>query len=283
MDKIFIHDLEVQTIIGLYEWEREKPQTLLISIEIITDFSHTIITDTLDLSIDYALVVKDIEAIAQNNEFLLLEPFAEKIAQQILSNYPCKEVTIQINKPEAIKQAKAVGIKIIRKRQNLIVVSLGSNLSRTKNIQSALDSLKNLFHAVSVSTIYETKSVGFDGKDFYNLVASFKSEFSPEQINYQLKQIEKAHGRNHKKTSKPGEKFSDRTLDIDLLIYDDQVLYDQGLDVPRNEILSYAFVLKPLADLMPDALHPLLKKSYADLWQAFENKPEFKEVNLTEK
>ncbi|MBF0265336.1 MAG: 2-amino-4-hydroxy-6-hydroxymethyldihydropteridine diphosphokinase [Gammaproteobacteria bacterium] len=279
MDTIFIQELEVQAIIGLYDWEREKTQALIISLEISTDFTNAIDSDSLNRNIDYAKIVHDIEQIAKDNQFLLLEPFAEKIAQHILSKYCAKDVHLQINKPEAIKQAKGVGIKIKRSQQQLVVVSIGSNLSRNKNIQSAITSLSNSFHKVSISPIYETKSVGFDGRDFYNLVASFESALSANQIIYRLKQIEKAHGRA-KNTFKSGQKYSDRTLDIDLLLYGDEILYEQGLDVPRNEIINYAFVLKPLADLLPESLHPILRQNYFDLWQDFEHKSEFKQVFL---
>jgi len=141
-------------------------------------------------------------------------------------------------------------------------------VNKEKNIQSCIASLQKTFLKLKPSPTYKTQSVGFEGQDFYNLVASFESTLSAEKINSVLKKIERSHGRDHQDA-----KFSDRTLDIDLLLYDDEILFEQGFNIPRDEILSYAFVLKPLSDLLPKMLHPELAKDFLSLWNDFENKP----------
>jgi 2-amino-4-hydroxy-6-hydroxymethyldihydropteridine diphosphokinase len=146
-----------------------------------------------------------------------------------------------------------------------VFVGIGSNIEREKNIRAGVADLRRHFGELSLSTVYESEAVGFDGNNFYNLVAAFNSEESVEVINQTLHEIEDAHGR-----TREGPRFSSRTLDIDLLLYGDLVLQQGKLDLPRDEITKNAFVLCPMAELAPTLRHPLLNKSYAELWATFD-------------
>jgi 2-amino-4-hydroxy-6-hydroxymethyldihydropteridine diphosphokinase len=117
-----------------------------------------------------------------------------------------------------------------------------------------------------LSTVYESAAVGFDGAPFYNLVAGFDTELSITQIVTRLRAIEQEHGR-----TRDGPKFSPRTLDIDLLTYGDRAVTEGGIELPRDEITYYSFVLGPLAELAGDEVHPLTGKSYRRLWQEFDH------------
>lgn len=112
---------------------------------------------------------------------------------------------------------------------------------------------------------YESESVGFDGDNFYNLVASIETDENVESVVTALKQIEDEHGR-----TRSGPRFSSRTLDIDILLYDELIRDDEVVSVPRDEILKNAFVLKPLAELAGENLHPQAGKSYRELWEQFD-------------
>ena len=159
-----------------------------------------------------------------------------------------------------------------------VYVSIGSNIERDKHIRAALDALRSRFGALTVSTIYQTSSVGFEGEDFYNLVASFDSNDAVHEVATTLRAIEAAHGR-----LRTGGKFASRTLDIDLLLYDDLTLDEPGLQLPRGEIVRYAFVLGPLAEIAGNVRHPVLGRSFSELWAEFSaDKTDLRPVQLAQ-
>ena len=146
-----------------------------------------------------------------------------------------------------------------------VYVSIGSNIEREQNIRAGLTDLERRFGALTLSTVYESEAVGFSGDNFYNLVAAFDTELTPQQVAAELRAIEEDHGR-----VRNGPRFSSRTLDIDLLLYDAVVLQEGKLELPRDEITKNAFVLLPLAELAPDLEHPVLHQRYAELWASFD-------------
>jgi 2-amino-4-hydroxy-6-hydroxymethyldihydropteridine diphosphokinase len=146
-----------------------------------------------------------------------------------------------------------------------VYVSVGSNIDRERNIEGALGALRKAYGTVEQSRIYETQAVGFDGDPFYNLVVAFDTDQSPQQVADVLSSIEDAHGRDRSKG-----KFSSRSLDLDLLLYDNLVLDEPGLHLPRKEILEYAFVLRPLAEIAGTMKHPVNGFSFAALWDEFD-------------
>ena len=144
-------------------------------------------------------------------------------------------------------------------------ISIGSNIERDKNIPSSLAALAQCFGELTVSSVYESEPVGFTGAAFYNLVVAFESDWEVKAVGKKLRQIELEHGR-----TREAQKFSARTLDLDLILYGDLVISDGRLQIPRDEIERYAFVLEPLAEIAPNLTHPLNQKSYAQLWQEFD-------------
>ena len=134
----------------------------------------------------------------------------------------------------------------------LVAISVGSNLDREHNIERALDSLRLSFGQLRISSVYETAAVGFNGPDFYNLVVAFETDLDVRLLIDRLHDIEVEQGR-----IRTTQEITSRLIDLDLLLYGDEILYSEGLDIPRREILEYDFVLQPLAELLPDTVYPV--------------------------
>ncbi|MCC6302887.1 MAG: 2-amino-4-hydroxy-6-hydroxymethyldihydropteridine diphosphokinase [Gammaproteobacteria bacterium] len=145
-----------------------------------------------------------------------------------------------------------------------VYVSIGSNIDRAAHIRAGVAALRERFRALRLSTVYETKAVGFAGDDFYNLVVCFDTERDVRRVASDLREIELAAGRE-----RGTGRFAARTLDLDLLLYDDLVLDEEGIRLPRDEILEYAFVLGPLAEIAAEASHPVLGTTFGALWEGF--------------
>ena len=119
-------------------------------------------------------------------------------------------------------------------------------------------------HFDIITPVYEADAVGFNGEPFFNLIAAFDTQKTAAQVDLIFDQIEKQHGRTSEQ-----KKYNPRTLDLDLVLYGDYISQDPELEIPRAEITRYAFVLEPLAEIAGDLKHPVLNKSYSELWQSF--------------
>ncbi len=143
-------------------------------------------------------------------------------------------------------------------------LSIGSNIDREKNIRGAVTSLREVFGELVLSSVYESKAVGFDGEPFYNMVIGLGTDQPIRSLNSCFRKIEKKYGR-----VRGGEKFTSRTLDIDLLLYGDEAINEEGIVIPRSEITQYAFVLRPLAEVAGQMRHPVDGRTYQELWEGF--------------
>jgi 2-amino-4-hydroxy-6-hydroxymethyldihydropteridine diphosphokinase len=144
-------------------------------------------------------------------------------------------------------------------------ISIGSNINKDEHIPASLRALEQTFGELTVSSIYESEPVGFTGDVFYNLVVGFDSDLEVKAVAKQLRQIELDNGR-----TRDSRKFAARTLDLDLILYGDLIVNDGRLQIPRDEIEHYAFVLEPLAEIAPSLQHPVSHISYAELWEQFD-------------
>ena len=114
MDKIFINDLQVETVIGIFNWEREIKQTISINLEMEFDISKAAQSDDINDSLDYKKVSKRIISLCEKADSYLVENLIEKIAQVVLKEFPVSKVTVSLEKPGALRGSKSVGIKITR-------------------------------------------------------------------------------------------------------------------------------------------------------------------------
>jgi 2-amino-4-hydroxy-6-hydroxymethyldihydropteridine diphosphokinase len=145
-----------------------------------------------------------------------------------------------------------------------VYVSIGSNINREENVETAVRKLNDSYSPLMLSTVYESESVGFDGDNFLNLVAGFDTDSPIGAVITRLRAIEKTCGRDRQHNNDDS-----RTLDIDLLIYGDLSQHDNEIDIPREEIGHYAFVLLPLAEIAPEYRHPETGTSFGKMWSSF--------------
>lgn len=144
-----------------------------------------------------------------------------------------------------------------------VYVAAGSNVEPQANLATALAALREQFPDLKVSRAYLNRAVGFDGPDFINLVVGFRSDLPLESLLAVLHRIEAACGRG-----RTAPKWAPRRMDLDLLLYGDVVGEFPGATLPRPDLVRRAFMLGPLAELAPEARHPVLDRSMADLWSA---------------
>ena len=138
-------------------------------------------------------------------------------------------------------------------------LSLGSNLgNKLENLQSAIDDINNkIGHVKKISSVYKTKSWGFEGEDFYNICIEIASSLSPERMIQSVLQIENRLGR----TRANGKTYHNRVIDIDILLFDDEIIFFNDLKVPHPEMLNRKFVLVPLSEIAPNVIHPIAKRT----------------------
>jgi 2-amino-4-hydroxy-6-hydroxymethyldihydropteridine diphosphokinase len=145
-------------------------------------------------------------------------------------------------------------------------LGIGSNVDAERHVRAAVGALRERFDAVRLSPVYRASAVGFDGADFINLVAAVDTVLAPIPLKHWLNELEDRHGRR-----RDVPKYSDRTLDVDILLWGDLVLHGPELVLPRREIFRFDHVLRPLAELAPDTPCPGRGETFAELWAAHES------------
>jgi 2-amino-4-hydroxy-6-hydroxymethyldihydropteridine diphosphokinase len=146
-----------------------------------------------------------------------------------------------------------------------VYLGLGSNIDAEKNLRLAVGELRRLYGELTLSPVYKSAPVGFQGPDFLNLVVALETDAAPMEV---IDQIERIHGLAGR--SRGPDKFSSRPLDIDLLLHGDMIEPAPPLRLPRRDILDYGFVLRPLADIAQDLLHPVSGRTIAEHWREFD-------------
>jgi 2-amino-4-hydroxy-6-hydroxymethyldihydropteridine diphosphokinase len=146
-----------------------------------------------------------------------------------------------------------------------VFVAAGSNVSPASNLRKAVDALKRLYAPLRISPAYRNKAVGFEGEDFINLVVGFTTTDSLAEVRNKLQSVEALCGR-----ASDAPKWAPRSMDLDILLYDDVVSTEPGFLLPRPDLVKRPYMLKPMADIAPDVMHPTLRRTMRELWEAFD-------------
>lgn len=145
-----------------------------------------------------------------------------------------------------------------------VYVAAGSNVEPEKYLSVALRALSAAYGPLTLSPAYRNQAVGFEGADFINLVVGFNSEEDVTKVRQQLQTIEAACDR-----PPDAPKWAPRTMDLDILLFGDLVSNEPGLVIPRPDLVKRPYMLKPMADIAPDVMHPTLGKTMRELWAGF--------------
>ena len=146
-----------------------------------------------------------------------------------------------------------------------VYLGLGSNIDPENNLRLGVRELSQRFGDLAISRTYQSSAVGFEGPDFLNLAVGLETSATPRDIHDQIDAIHKLAGRQV-----GAARLLSRPLDIDLLLYGDLIVDAPPVHLPRADILEYSFVLRPLAEIAPDLIHPEVGRSLQDLWEEFD-------------
>lgn len=264
-DYIRIRDLVVFANHGVLKEENILGQKFVFSIEMHVDMMKACLHDDLDGSVNYAEVSQLVTKYVQDNTFALLERLAEGISRMLLMKFPLiQEIKVEIKKPWAPVglPLDTVSVEITRKR-HVVYLSFGSNMGDKKAyLDGALEALSAhpYIHVTKVSDYLETKPYGgVVQDDFLNGCIELETVMMPHELLDALHVIEADANRTREIHWGP------RTLDLDILFYDDLVMDTPDLIIPHKEIPLRDFVLSPLCEIASDFVHPVLHKTVAQM------------------
>jgi len=265
MDEIIIENLKVFAHHGVYKEENENGQNFYVNAVLYADTRRAGREDRRELVTSYGDVCQFMYTFISENLFMLLETVAEKTAEAVLSEFPLLEgITLEIRKPEAPidLEFESVSVKITRMWHN-VCLATGSNMgNRPKYIKDAVETIDadDKCKVIKSSELVRSNSYG-DVKqgEFFNGALLIRTLYTPEELLERLHEIEDAAGRQRIKHWGP------RTLDLDIIFYDDMILDTDTLQIPHIDMQNRDFVLEPLSQIVPYKIHPVFGKTVIQL------------------
>lgn len=265
MDQIRIRNLKIFAYHGVYEQEKEKGQQFCVSTVLHTDMEKAGGSDDIADAVDYGAVCLFLDGFMRENRYDLLETVAERLAAAVLLEYPAvKKIELEVEKPDAPIPLRFDSVSVrIERGWHRVYIALGSNMGdRLTHLEQAVDNLKedSHFRQIRVSDYIETAPYGgVEQDDFLNGVLEAETLYSPERLLARLQKEEQLAGRTRE------VRWGPRTLDLDILLYDDLILAEKELTIPHPDMKNRQFVLEPLAELAPYVVHPVYRKTVAEL------------------
>lgn len=272
MDKIHIYGLDIYAHHGVYPAENQLGQHFFVNATLYTDMNQAGRSDELDNTTNYGEICHFITDYLQNNTFKLLEAAAEHTAHQLLTHFPLiHQVDLELQKPSAPigLPLKTVSVEISRGWKRAYI-ALGSNMGdKEKFLRDAVDELNGCaeIRVKRVSTLITTAPYGgVEQDDFLNGAAEIETLLSPDQLLEELHRIEGLANRVRVLHWGP------RTLDLDILLYENEVMQTERLTIPHADMVNRDFVLRPMAEIAPHTLHPVYRKTMKMLWDELEKR-----------
>lgn len=260
MDTITIKDLEVYGNHGVLKEENVLGQKFLITAVLYVDAAKAGDSDQLEDSVSYAEVAHEVNDFFKEHTYQLIEAVAQQLAYRILMKFPVEKVSIEVKKPWApiLLPLDTVSVKLER-QWHTVYFSIGSNMGeKEKNLKDAVNMLDEnpKIRVTKISDFLVTEPYGgVEQDDFLNAALEVKTLLTPREILAEIGKIEQALKRERLIHWGP------RTIDLDILLYDDQVVREPDLCIPHIEMHKRQFVLEPLEQIAPQAVHPLLEKT----------------------
>lgn len=270
MDQIRIDNLRFFARHGVFDFEREQGQSFVLSARLETDTRPAGRSDNLEDSTSYAEVAEFLVDFLTGHTYRLLEAAAEQACRALLLRFPrIHGVELELKKPDAPIDLEFASVSVrIRRTWHTAYVALGSNLGdREGYLRSALAGLEADEHIRlgEVSTLITTVPYGgVEQEDFLNGACRIETLYTPEELLEALHRLEQQAGRERK------VRWGPRTLDLDILLYDNIVMYTKDLVIPHIDLQHRDFVLRPMAEIAPYMEHPVLHKSMLQLWRELE-------------
>lgn len=265
MDKIYIENLEFIGNHGVFPEEKFLEQKFIISIEMETSTRKAGVGDDLTYSTHYGFVSDHVEKIFFSKSFDLIEALGEAIAKEILINFPLiNKVKVLVKKPWAPikKHFDFVAIEANRQR-NIAYLSIGSNIGNSKeNLEKAISLINSLENTkvTKTSSFLVTEPFGdVEQDDFLNACLEVTTLFTGEELLENLLNIEKEMGRVRE------IKWGPRIIDLDILLFNREIIELDHLAVPHPWMCERSFVLDPLSEIAPNFVHPLERKTITTL------------------
>ncbi len=270
MGIVSLKDFEILACHGVNEEEKRVPQRFVVSVDMEVDIAAAAREDDLDKTVSYSAVKKLADKFVKDNCFDLIETLADRLAMLILRTFGlARSVTVTVKKPDAPMSGKFDFVSVTSTRRwHRVYLSLGSNEGdRNAYLDLAVNELKmdEGFGKVKESSRMASAPYGGVAKgQFVNSAVEADTLYEPYELLDVLHEIERKGGRVRE------ERWGDRTLDIDILFFDDLVVDSPELAIPHADMLNRDFVLLPLAELNPNKMHPLTGKRIGELAKGFE-------------
>ena len=271
-DEINIKGLEVFANHGVYPEENKLGQKFVVNAVLYVDTRKAGLTDDLTLSVNYGTVCHQITEFLTENTYKLIERASEELARYILVSNPLVcEIDVEIEKPGAPIGLPLENVSVkIHRGYHEAAIALGSNIGDSKKyLDDAVEQIKNLpdTEVIKVASYIVTKPYGtVEQDDFLNSAMIIRTLYTPEELLCKLHEIEQNAGRERIIHWGP------RTLDLDILLYDDLIMDTPDLTIPHVEMHLRDFVLEPLAEIAPWLRHPVFEKTVAQMLGELKNK-----------